>query len=144
MLDRAFVREHLEEVEAMLRRRGMSVNLGRLRELDERRRELIQRGDQLKQERNRGSEEVARLKRGQERDSPAAAELIARNRTLGGEIAALDRETRQLDEEVEPILLSLPNLPAAATPVGATAADNVEVNRRRNCRTGTGDGAAAL
>ncbi|MGH9480595.1 MAG: serine--tRNA ligase [Terriglobales bacterium] len=129
MLDRALVREHLDEVEVMLRQRGQQVDLGRLRELDRRRRELIQRSDQLKQARNQGSEEVARLKRGPERDSSRAAELITKNRALGEEISGLDAESRKLDEEVEPILLSLPNMPAAATPVGQSAAENVEMRR---------------
>lgn len=129
MLERAFVRDHMDQVEAMLRQRGMAVDLSRLRQLDARRRELIQSGDQLKQQRNQGSEEVARLKRGPERDSPRAAELIAGNRALGDQIAALDAEAAALDAELEPILLSLPNLPSPATPPGASAADNVEVRR---------------
>ncbi|HUX66331.1 MAG TPA: hypothetical protein VMV31_02460, partial [Terriglobales bacterium] len=129
MLDRAFVRDHWDEVEAMLRQRGMELDLGRLRQLDLARRELIQRADLLKQKRNQDSDEVARLKRGPERDGPRAAELIAATRTLGDQIAALDAESGALDAELEPILLGLPNLPSPATPVGASAADNLEVRR---------------
>jgi len=129
MLDRAFVRDHLDEVEAMLRQRGMALDLGRLRQLDLARRELIQRADLLKQKRNQDSDEVARLKRGTERDSPRVAELIAATRALGDQITALDAESGAIEAELEPILLSLPNRPAASTPVGRSAADNVEVRR---------------
>jgi len=129
MLDRAYVREHLEEVEAMLRRRGVELDLSGFRALDQRRRAIIAEADRLKQERNQGSEQVAAMKRGPERDSAAVATLIAHSRELGDRITTLDAEAKALDAEFEPILMSLPNLPSAATPVGATAEDNVEVRR---------------
>ena len=130
MLDRAFIREHLAEVEAMLQQRGMALDLGRFAELDRRRRELIARGDGLKNERNRASEEVARLQRDPaSRGGTAAQEAMARSRALGEEIARLDAEGKQLEAETEPLLWSLPNLLSPQAPVGASAADNVEVRR---------------
>ena len=129
MLDSGYVRGHLDEIETMLRQRGAQVDLGRFRELDQRRRALIQQADALKQERNQGSEEVARRKRGPERDSPETTALIARNRALGEQIATFDAQSKELEAEFEPLLLSLPNIPSAATPVGRSAADNVEVRR---------------
>ncbi len=130
MLDRVFIREHLAEVEAMLQQRGMALDLGRFAELDRRRRELIARGDGLKNERNRASEEVARLQRDPaSRGGAAAQEAMARSRALGEEIARLDAEGKQLEAETEPLLWSLPNLPSPQAPVGASAADNVEVRR---------------
>lgn len=129
MLDRGYVREHLGEVEAMLERRHMAVDLGRLRELEQRRREAVRQADLLKQERNQASEQVAQLKRGPERDSPAVQELVTAARGLGERIAALDAEIKELEAASEPMLLSLPNMPSAATPVGASSEDNVEVRR---------------
>lgn len=129
MLDRNYVRTHLDEVAAMLERRHTQLDLGGLRELDQRRRELIQQADALKQERNQASERVATLKRGPERDSPEAAQLIASTRALGERITALDAEAKALDEALDPILLRIPNMPSAATPVGNSEADNVEVRR---------------
>ncbi|MGH9412987.1 MAG: serine--tRNA ligase [Terriglobales bacterium] len=129
MLDRNFVRTHVDEVAAMLERRRMQLDLSPLRALDQRRRELIQQGDALKQERNQASGRVAQLKRGPERDSPEANELIASTRALGERIAALDAEAKALDEQIDPILLGIPNMPAAATPAGASEADNVETRR---------------
>lgn len=129
MLDRNYVRTHLDEVAAMLERRHTQLDLSSFRELDQRRRELIQQADTLKQERNQASERVAKLKRGPERDSPESAELIASTRALGERITALDAEAKALDEALDPILLSIPNMPSAATPVGASEADNVEVRR---------------
>jgi len=135
MLDRGFVREHLGEVEAMLGRRHMAVDLERLRELEQRRREAVRQADLLKQERNQASEQVAQLKRGPERDSPAVQELVTAARALGERIAALDAEIKELEAASEPMLLSLPNMPALATPVGASSDDNVEVRRWGQPRT---------
>jgi seryl-tRNA synthetase len=130
MLDRAYLREHLAEVEAMLRARGMAADLGPFAALDRRRRELIARGDGLKSERNRASEEVARLQRdAATRGGAEAQAAMARSRALGEEIARIDAEGKQLEQESEPILWSLPNLPSPRAPVGASAADNVELRR---------------
>ncbi|HXR98256.1 MAG TPA: serine--tRNA ligase [Terriglobales bacterium] len=135
MLELSYVRDHLAEVETMLADRGAKVDLTRFRELDQRRRALILQGDQLKQERNLASEEVARRKRGPERDAPETAALIAQNRALGEKITALDAESKAIESEFEPILLSLPNRPSPATPVGRSADDNQEVRRWGQART---------
>ena len=129
MLELAFVREHLEEVEEMMRRRRMSADLSQFRALDQRRRELILQADQLKQERNQASEEVGRLKRGPERDSPRVAELVASTRQIGERISVLDGELKQITAELETLLLGVPNMPSATTPVGMSEEDNVEVRR---------------
>ncbi|MGH9478545.1 MAG: serine--tRNA ligase [Terriglobales bacterium] len=136
MLDRGYVREHMEALETMLGQRGMAaaVDLARYRELDRERRAMLQQAERLKQERNQGSEEVARRKRAAGAGGDAAGQaallsLIARNRALGEEIAALDEAARRFEAETEPILLSLPNIPAASTPPGRAAKDNVEVRR---------------
>ncbi|MGH9466899.1 MAG: serine--tRNA ligase [Terriglobales bacterium] len=135
MLDRNFVRTHLDEVAAMLERRQMKVDLSRFRELDQRRRELIQQADGLRQERNQASERVAQLKRGvsSERDGADAGQLVAAllgaGRALGERIREMEEAAKALDAELDPILLSLPNMPSASTPVGASEAANVEVRR---------------
>ena len=65
MLDLAFVRENLPKVEDALRRRGMDPAqvLGDYRAIDERRRQLITQAESMKAQRNRASEEIARLKK---------------------------------------------------------------------------------
>lgn len=129
-MDLSYVREHLPEVEAMLEARGVRVDLQRFRALDQKRRQLIQEGDKLKQERNQGSERVALLKRDvATREGEEVAGLIAHNRALGERISQLEAEGKSLEAEFEPILLSLPNRPAPSVPIGHSAQDNVEVRR---------------
>src|SRR6185437_5609291 len=107
MLDSGYVRGHLDEIEAMLAQRGTSVDLERLRELDQRRRGLIQQADGLKQERNQASERVSQIKRGgkgQAADPVAkpaqeaeVVNLMARARALGAEIAELEVQIREVE-----------------------------------------------
>ena len=64
MLDLAFVRENLPKVEEMLRRRGQDpAVLARFRETDDKRRQLITQSETLKAQRNRASEDIAKLKK---------------------------------------------------------------------------------
>ncbi len=129
MLDLAYVRDHLDDVEAMMRRRGMNPELSEFRQMDAERRELIRCSEALKQNRNQASEEVARLKRGAERDSPRVAELIASTRAIGEEIAGLDGQIKEIEARLEPLLLTIPNIPQESVPVGTSEKDNAELRR---------------
>jgi len=64
MLDLTFVRENLPAVEEMLRHRGLDPAhvVGDFRAIDDRRRNLITQAETLKAQRNKASEEIARLK----------------------------------------------------------------------------------
>ncbi|TCD47063.1 serine--tRNA ligase [Chlorobium sp. N1] len=124
MLDINYIRQNPEEVAAMLQARQLSgeePKLRRLLEADTLRRELVQKSDELKAERNETSREVGRRKKSGE----AAEELIARMQSVGEEISELDRKLSGLNLEMEEILLALPNRLDPSVPVGRTAEDNV-------------------
>src|SRR5215472_319401 len=61
MLDLGYVREHLDVIEQMARDRSITIDLDAFRQIDAERRKLIFQNEQLKAERNKASEEVARL-----------------------------------------------------------------------------------
>ena len=61
MLDLGYVREHLDVIEKMARDRGVTLDLAAFRELDAERRQIITSIERLKAERNKASEEIARL-----------------------------------------------------------------------------------
>jgi seryl-tRNA synthetase len=63
------------------------------------------------------------------KDGRDAADLILEMRRVGDEIGRLDEELKKLDAGLQAILLDLPNIPHPSVPVGAGAADNVEVRR---------------
>ncbi|HEY6838175.1 MAG TPA: serine--tRNA ligase [Geobacteraceae bacterium] len=122
MLDARFIRDNLADVEARLKTRGGDVDLGGFRELDARRRDLLQQSETLKALRNKVSDEISRTK-----DKSQVQGQIAEMREVSQRIKALDEDLRIVEEELERLLLTVPNIPSPATPVGTSEADNVEV-----------------
>lgn len=120
MLDLKFVRANLDAVRAGLARRGSGVSLARFEAMDTKRRELVQEVENLKAERNKASAEVARLKKAGE----DAAGIIASQAEKGERIKILDDILAGVDQEMTAFLLTIPNLPHATTPDGASEADN--------------------
>jgi seryl-tRNA synthetase len=127
MLDLNFVRENLPLVEEKLRQRGMDPGavLRDFREVDTERRQAITEAETSKAQRNKASEEIAKLKKSGE----DAADAMAQTKDLREKIQALEKTANDLDARLRDILAGIPNLPHASVPVGHSADDNVEVRR---------------
>ncbi|MBE4907788.1 serine--tRNA ligase [Bacillus luteolus] len=126
MLDIKLLRANFEEVKQKLQHRGEDLtDLGKFEELDAKRRELILKTEELKSKRNEVSAQVAVLKR----EKQDADHLITEMREVGDQIKVLDDELRPLEEELELLLLSIPNIPHESVPVGETEDDNVEARK---------------
>jgi seryl-tRNA synthetase len=126
MLDVKILRNEFDRVKQSLAHRGEQLNeIGAFSELDTRRRELLQESEQLKNRRNVVSQEVAQKKKAGE----DAETLILEMRQVGDRIKELDDEVRVLEEEIDQILLSIPNLPHETVPIGESEDDNVEIRR---------------
>jgi len=124
MLDSKFLRDNLEAVEARLKTRGGSLDLSGFRELDSRRRELLRKSEELKALRNRVSDEISKIK-----DKSQAQAQIVEMREVGGRIKALDEELKGIEEGLEQSLMTMPNIPNEAVPIGVSETDNVEVRK---------------
>jgi len=126
MLDLKFLRANFNEAKEKLKFRGEDLtDLGRFEELDAKRRELIAQTEELKSKRNEVSQQIAQLKR----EKQDADHLIVEMREVGDRVKQLDEELRSVEEELELLLLSIPNVPHESTPVGETEDDNVEVRK---------------
>jgi seryl-tRNA synthetase len=125
MLEPKFVRENPERVKDALRKRGFELDISPLAELERRRLALIRESDELKEKRNRVSEEVARLKR-EEQDASA---LIADMKGVSEEIKKLDAELDEAERALRDFLLLVPNIPHGSVPVGKDETENVEVRK---------------
>jgi len=127
MLDLNFVRENLPLVEEKLRQRGMdpAAMLKDFSEVDTQRRQAITEAETSKAQRNKDSEEIAKLKKSGQ-DASAA---MAHTKDLREKISALEKTAADLDARLRDILVALPNLPHASVPVGRSAEENVEVRR---------------
>ncbi|MGI8387786.1 serine--tRNA ligase [Robertmurraya sp. P23] len=124
MLDLKFLRANFEEVKEKLQHRGEDLtDLSKFEELDRTRRELILEVEQLKSKRNEVSQQVAVLKR----EKKDADQLIAEMKEVGDKIKGLDDQLRDVEETLEKLLLSIPNIPHESVPVGETEDDNIEI-----------------
>lgn len=126
MLDIKYVRAHFEEVKEKLSKRGEDLaDFERFGELDTRRRELIAQVEELKAERNESSQKIAEMKRNKEN----ADEPIKKTRELGDRIKELDGELKEVEADLEYIMMRVPNIPHESVPVGDSEDDNVEVRQ---------------
>ncbi len=132
MLDVKLLRNNFEEVKQKLQNRGEDLgDFEKFGELDKRRRTLIVETEALKSQRNEVSQEIAKLKR-EKQDADAKIEEM---RVVGDRIKTLDIELREIDEKLDMILMSIPNIPHESTPVGESEDDNVEIRKWGEVRT---------
>jgi seryl-tRNA synthetase len=133
MVDPGLLREQMDVLRAALSRRGMKADaeLEQLATLEARRRRLIPELEGLKREQNAAGDEVARAKR----QGLDASSIFAANKARGQRIRQLEIETDQVEQQRTGLLMTLPNIPHASVPEGATAHDNVEVRRHGEPRT---------
>ena len=124
MLDPKYLRDNLEEAQRRLATRGEEANLAAFTDLDRRRRELLGESEALKAEKNRVSAII-----GQTKDKGQVQGEIARMKEVSAQIKTLDDELKSVEENLQGLLLRIPNLPHEETPVGASEADNREVKR---------------
>ncbi|MFC4077215.1 serine--tRNA ligase [Salinithrix halophila] len=124
MLDLKMLRNQMETVREKLTHRGEDIGgLDSILRLDERRRELLKETEQLKSRRNTVSKEIAQKKKAGE----DAADSIVEMRQVGDRIKELDGETRKVEEELDQVLLTLPNIPHESVPIGEREEDNVPI-----------------
>lgn len=126
MFNIKLLRENFEEVKAKLQHRGEDLSdLEKFGELDQKRRTLIVETEQLKKKRKDVSAQIAVLKK----ENKDAEDLVVEMREVGDQIKELDEELRVIEEELNALLLSIPNLPHETVPIGDTEDDNVEIRK---------------
>ncbi|MEX1138416.1 MAG: serine--tRNA ligase [Bacteroidota bacterium] len=124
MIDLKFIRENLDLVRKGAESKGLTVNLGTIISLDEKRRALIQEGEGLKARRNNVSAEIGKLKK----EGKSADDAIGEMESVKARIHAIDTDLRTIDEQLGALLLTVPNLPHPSVPMGNTPADNKEIS----------------
>ncbi|MFY8000321.1 MAG: serine--tRNA ligase [Candidatus Kapaibacteriota bacterium] len=126
MLDTKFIREHTERVIQNSSAKHTQPDIPGFVRLDERRRAIIQEGQDLKAKRNTVSDEIARLKKAKEN----ADQRIAEMKIVSDTIKHLDEELRGIEEQMEHIALFVPNITHTSVPHGKDASANIEVRRK--------------
>jgi len=122
VLPRDLYRADPDRIRSMLEARHTEADLDRLLEVDGQWRELTARLDELRAQRKAGSKEIGELYR---RGCPEEAEgQKAAMATIGDEIKELEQRTRELEQELTDLELTIPNIPHRTVPVGADESAN--------------------
>ncbi len=125
MIDLKLIREQPDLVrEAISIKHGDPV-VDEVLELDNTRRAIIGRVETLKNKRNTVSDEVARLKRAGE----SADDVIREMKITSDEITDLDVELRSVEEKLNTLLDTIPNITHSSVPDGKDATENIEIKR---------------
>src|SRR5436309_14418123 len=118
MLSLSFIREHPDLVKEGARKKGEPAPVDEILQLDQQRRELVTKLEQLKAEQNRRSAAMAKSR------DEAAIEALRRMRD---EIKSLEQQTAPIESRLNALLLEVPNPPDASVPEGRDATGNVTV-----------------
>lgn len=125
MLDLKYIRENSSLVREAIKNKHEKDNLDEILELDGKRRELLQKSEVIKSERNKIADEVARTKR-QGQDASA---LIASGKEKGDLLRTFEEDLREVERRLNDLLLYVPNVPNLSVPVGDDSSSNVEVRK---------------
>jgi len=128
MLELRFIRENIELVRKKTTLRGIDPALiDRFTETDAKRLELLGEVEALKNRRNTVSREIAELK--QAGNNEQAEPLIAEMRDVSSRIKNMDTELSTIQEQLNDIVMSIPNICDDAVPKGNDESDNIEVKK---------------
>ena len=120
MLELKFVRSNLGDVKKMTKTRGYDLDIARFETLDQERRGKLSVLEGLRHQRNRVSEDIAVMKkRGED-----TTNIIAEMKEVSSEIKEKEKELPGIVEELNDLLMVIPNIPDESVPVGKDENDN--------------------
>jgi seryl-tRNA synthetase len=125
MLDPKLIRSELVAVAEKLARRGFSLNVALITELESRRKALQVSTQELQSLRNNSAKAIGKAKASGEDVAP----LLAAVADLGEKLRAGEDELGEIQTQLTDILMGVPNLPHASVPLGIDENDNEEVRR---------------
>ena len=125
MLDLKFVRSNLDLVKGMLKNRGYDLDLSDFQSLDEKRRSILSGLEQLRHRRNKVSDQIAAMKKNGEDTSSLVAEM----KTVSKEIKEIETELPGVVDQVNRVLMLIPNMPNESVVVGESADDNPVIRK---------------
>ncbi len=112
MLDAAFIRENLDAVKRNCDDRNVKADVNRVVALDDERKRLVQQAQEVQQRANQLQKQV-----GPEKDPARKQELVAEGRRLREQVAALEKQRKQVEDDLHAALLTIPNMTHPDAPV---------------------------
>ncbi|MEK3733513.1 serine--tRNA ligase [Paenibacillus sp. FSL M8-0334] len=125
MLDIKWIRQNQAEVQTVADQKGISLSISQLVAYDDRRRSLLQQLEQLRQDRNRLSQEISGLMRSNEREK--ADRNKQQVKEINQRLSTVEEEHKEVETHYRQLMLHVPNVVSPDTPAGSSDHDNVEV-----------------
>lgn len=125
MLDPKFVLENTDFIIKKMAARGLTLSFDGFLNLSQDKKDMLQKIESLRYERNKTSQIIAQKKKAGEDTSS----LISEMRNVSDEIKRLEEILRAMEQEIEKVLLLIPNIPHVSVPEGQSSKDNVEIRR---------------
>jgi len=125
MLDPKLIRSDISAVAGQLKRRGYDLDVSAIENLEVKRKEYQVHTEQLQSERNTKSKSIGKAKAAGEDIQPLLDEVAG----LGESLDKAKAKLGDIQEQLDAILMGIPNLPHESVPDGKDEADNVEIRR---------------
>ncbi|MBQ4799667.1 serine--tRNA ligase [Pseudoalteromonas sp. MMG006] len=123
MLDSKYLRQDVEQTAARLAARGYELDVAKVTELEEQRKTLQVKTQELQSQRNASAKAIGQAKAKGE-DAQPLLDAVA---NLGSELDATKKAQDEVLNAINDIALAIPNLPDESVPEGADEDDNVEI-----------------
>lgn len=117
MLSIDFIRKNTEKVKVAASNKNRKVDIDKILQLDDKRLELIQKSQKLREERNAFPK------------SKPDEQTIARGKEIKEEVQKIEHELTKVEEELKNLMLYVPNVPLEEVPVGKDSAGNKELKK---------------
>jgi len=125
MLDPHVLRNDIEQVAKALAKRDYTLDVSTIEALEEKRKAIQVKTQELQQQRNSRSKEIGKAK-AQGEDAQSLLDEVA---SLGDELKGSEDKLNEIQSELNEIVMGIPNIPHDSVPEGQTEDDNVEVRR---------------
>jgi seryl-tRNA synthetase len=125
MLDIKLIRSNPEILKKAIVKSKGKLDLSNFLSLDEKRRELLFKVEQLKNKQNNDSKLIPQLKK----EGKDTAALMNEMKELSESIKEIDQQVKIIDEELDQIMLTIPNIPNESVPTGDSDQDNLEMRK---------------
>ncbi len=122
MLDIKYIRENKKAIQKAADNKRIDLDVNELLDVDEERREVLTKIDDLRAKRN---ELAGQLKKGK-----PSAEQIEKGKKLKTDIAKLEEEYKKIDEKYMDLMVKVPTIPSEDTPIGKDDGENVEIFKK--------------
>lgn len=123
MLDIKYIRENPDSVKRGVANKNSKIDIDKILDLDRERRDIVTGMEALREKRNKASGEIAVMKKNKQ----DATEQIAAMKAVGDQISADEERLRVVEENLNQLIMMVPNLPHETTPVGRDESANVQV-----------------